>query len=483
MKKRNTRRLFASLLLLCLLFASCATPKSACKIGHHAWLDATCQSPKVCSVCGASEGTPIAHNWQEATCEAEAVCADCGVTRGLPAGHREDATLLLPPTCTDAGRLLYHCRICNAEHTAEISAMGHKEGPGYCLTCGVEVENKIKNVIYIIGDGMGLEHIAAGQMAYGTHYAFTDWKRTTVNTDSLNSSGSASSLTDSAASGTALATGTLTTNGRVGMGPSSTAHLSTVLDYAKELGMKTGILTTDALYGATPAAFSAHVTDRSSYASIVLQQLTSGVDLLVGAYDSMCVAKKSKILENGYAYVESMTDAYKHLESDKLYGQLTLEGNTAGKDAVRLADAAAMALSFLDNEQGFVLMIEQAHIDKFSHSKDFANTVAMVNSLNETVNTVLEWAMGRTDTAIIITSDHETGGLSVSRESKLASRYVCSDRSYLYYLFETDAHTDSDVGLFLWGTSFDFSTLPYMQSSHEIKNCDIPKMIKKILAR
>ena len=467
------RRVFSFLILLCLLLVSCATPaERACKIGHHAWIDATCRSAKVCAVCGESEGEALHHNWVEATCGADAFCADCGQTLAAPIGHREDATVIMAPTCAKEGRLLYRCIVCEAEHTEAIAATGHLEGPGYCLTCGVAVENKIKNVIYIIGDGMGLEHIAAGQMVYGTHYAFTDWTRATVNTDSI-SYGSASALTDSAASGTALATGTLTTNGRIGMGPDNTQHLSTVLDYAKELGKKTGILTTDTLYGATPAAFSAHVTNRTNYESIVLQQLSSGVDLLVGAYDNLCAGKRTQIESNGYTYVESLEDAYRNYGADKLYAQLTLEGNTSGRDAIGLSDAAAMALTYLSCEEGFVLMIEQAYIDKFAHGNDFTKTVAMVNSLNNTVNTVLDWASGRTDTVVIVTSDHETGGLSVSREGNLATRYPCRDGSYVYYLFESGDHTDSDVGLFLWGTSFDFSTLPYMNSSQEIKNCDI----------
>ncbi len=482
MKRRNGIRLLALLILLCLALASCASPKSACETGNHNWQEATCQTPKLCLVCGASEGASLPHNWQEATCEAESVCADCSMTRGMPVGHREDATVIKAPTCTEKGCLLYRCRVCNKEHTAEIEANGHKEGPGYCLDCGVELENKIKNVIYIIGDGMGLEHIAAGQMAYGTHYAFTDWKRATVNTDSLASSGNASTTTDSAAAGTALATGTLTTNGRVGMGSDGISELYTVLDFAKEMGKKTGILTTDALYGATPGAFSAHVAARSDYEAIVAQQFTSGVDLLIGSYNSLCAGEQSEAKKNGYAYVENLIAAYESIGSDKLYAQLTLEGNTKGKDAVKLSEAAALALTFLNNEQGFVLVIEQAHIDKFAHGNDIANTVAMVNSLNETVNTVLDWAQGRTDTAIVITSDHETGGLSISSKSTLPSRYRGKGGT-VYYTFESEGHTESDVGLFLWGTSFDFSTLPYMKSSHQVKNCDVPKMIMMILLR
>ena len=120
----------------------------------------------------------------------------------------------------------------------------------------------VKNVILIIGDGMGVEHISAAQMCTGEAFCFRDWQYASVNTDSVNEDGQGSVLTDSAAAATAMATGSLTVNGYVGK-DSRGVDLSTVLDEARRLGKATGIVTTDALYGATPAAFSAHSFTRA----------------------------------------------------------------------------------------------------------------------------------------------------------------------------------------------------------------------------
>ena len=103
---------------------------------------------------------------------------------------------------------------------------------------------EIKNIILIIGDGMGLEHISAGQLYVGKKFAFTDWQFTNVNTDSVDTSGKGSVLTDSAASGTALATGHLTVNNYIGKNHLGT-NVTTILDAALALNKSTGVVTTD----------------------------------------------------------------------------------------------------------------------------------------------------------------------------------------------------------------------------------------------
>ena len=118
----------------------------------------------------------------------------------------------------------------------------------------------IKNVIIIIGDGMGLNHVKAGELYEGKDYAFTSWHQTTVNTDSFDGEGRYT-LTDSAAGGTAIATGVVTWNGFVGVDPYGD-DLPTVMDRAKELGKATAVISTDAVYGATPASFSGHSWSR-----------------------------------------------------------------------------------------------------------------------------------------------------------------------------------------------------------------------------
>ena len=145
-------------------------------------------------------------------------------------------------------------------------------------------KTEIKNVVIIIGDGMGFEHIESGEMYESAKYMFPNWTQTAVNTDSTD--GNNLVLTDSAAGGTAIATGVLTKNGYVGKNPNG-EDLETVLDLAKSLNKSTAVITTDKLYGATPASFSAHSLSRDYTTEIVESQIrTSNVDILCGTYSN-----------------------------------------------------------------------------------------------------------------------------------------------------------------------------------------------------
>ena len=248
----------------------------------------------------------------------------------------------------------------------------------------------IRNLILIIGDGMGPEHIAAGQLASGAVYPFTDWQNTNVNTDSVSKDGLAGVMTDSAASATALATGFLTVNGYLGMDRNA-RQLDTILDLAKASGKATGIVTTDYLYGATPSGFSAHSPSRTDYDRITRTQAQSGVDFLCGLRkDSHYLSYQSQITSGGYYFAntaEGLRNAPKGAE--KLYLTLNIENSQA--DSLPLCTVASMALSFLEHdEDGFVLIIEQAHIDKHSHNNEINGVVSAMNSLALTVETVME---------------------------------------------------------------------------------------------
>ena len=242
-------------------------------------------------------------------------------------------------------------------------------------------KNEIKNIIIIIGDGMGSEHIEAGELYTGKSFRFKKWSSVKVDTNSLSIVSKPTVLTDSAAAGTALATGTLTVNSRIGKDKDGN-DLTTILDKAKSLNKSTGVVTTDSLTGATPAAFSAHAMTRDLSNEIVYSQLESGVDLLCGSTDLACASKKSSIKSAGYTYCDNFKNIDSVMSADKTYWQFNLGGTSA---TVELCDVSIKALNYLDqDEDGFVLMIEQAHIDKYSHSNDFNGAVKSVKSLNDT---------------------------------------------------------------------------------------------------
>ncbi|MBQ9132349.1 MAG: alkaline phosphatase [Clostridia bacterium] len=331
------------------------------------------------------------------------------------------------------------------------------------------VKHEIKNIIIIIGDGMGIEHISAGEMAYGKDYNFTNWQFTSSNTDSVNASGYGPVLTDSAAGGTALATGYLTVNGYVGKDHTG-KDVKTILDYAREAGKSTGVVTTDTIYGATPGSFSGHSISRGNTAEIVASQLTSKVDLLCGANDSYVASQKDAIERANYFYCDNFADIEESYGENKVYWMFDLAGRSA---TYHLSDVTPYALEYLDDDpDGFVLMMEQAYIDKYSHSNDFDGMVKSMNDLNDTVEAILEWLGDRTDTAILITADHETGGVNVSAEKQLSYSYTANGNK-VYYNFSSTGHTNSKVGVFVYGFEADFSKFDYYESQHLIKNINV----------
>ena len=339
----------------------------------------------------------------------------------------------------------------------------------------------VKNLIIIIGDGMGPEHISAGYMGHPDAYDFTQWPSTCVNTDSVDAAGHGGITTDSAAAATAMATGYLTVNKQLGMDHTKTER-ATILDYAKSLGKSTGILTTDNLYGGTPSGFSAHAANRSDSATITESQATSGVDFLCGLRDDAHYQAYVSLLEGEGYYVSNTTQGLDEALSqwEKAYLTLNIESGTS--ERVTLSDMAIRALSFLSrDEEGFVLVIEQAHIDHNAHYNKIDGVIERMGSLFETVETVMNWVGDRTDTAVIVTADHETGGLTVSGDPTAFADTYDTGYGTISYSFSTTGHTDRRVRLFLYGREADFSEFDYYGSKHLIKNTDIYRIMKRLL--
>ncbi len=334
-------------------------------------------------------------------------------------------------------------------------------------------EEDIKNLIIIIGDGMGPEHIEAGQLIENKTYDFTKWNSSLCNTNSL------SVLTDSAAAATALATGTLTKNKYVGK-DSKGNDLETILDLAQENNKSVGIVTTDYLYGATPAGFSAHSGDRENSEEITLSQIDSGVDFLCGLRsDSFYEDYITTIEKFNIHYATSLSDEASILASDRVFLPIDIENGASG--AVELNDAASMAIEYLERDtDGFVLMIEQAHIDKHSHNNKIEKMLECMKSLNETVETVMEWVGDRDDTAVIVTADHETGGLSVSKTADYPKSYP-QDNPILYYEWKHGNHTQTMVNIFVYGVDLNFAYISQYKTADKIKNTDVFVLMKEIL--
>ena len=353
-----------------------------------------------------------------------------------------------------------------AAPTAETTTAPTQAAPG-----------EIRNLIIIIGDGMGDAQIEAGELGMGKEFVFRNWQRTHSNTNSLDDAGNATKVTDSAAGGTALSTGVVTINRYLGKDKDG-KDLQTILDHAKTYGKATGVVTTDTINGATPASYSGHAMDRSDTQTILYTQLESNVDLLCAHKSSEAADMKSFIEKAGYTYCDMFSKVEDSLASEKAYWQFNMAGMGATD---KLEAVVPHALEFLSkDEDGFVLMIEQAHIDKYCHSNEIDGTILMSNSLNNTVEAVLNWVGDRSDTAIIITADHETGALQVSADTKLSNSFSVNGNSF-YYVYGSDDHSDTPVSVYAYGFNADFTPYYLDDSQTVIKNSSVFSIMLDLL--
>lgn len=317
-----------------------------------------------------------------------------------------------------------------------------------CMLLGAcAPKREFLNVIVVIGDGMGENHILNAIDYYGLEIpVFMRDQKGYIKTNSLDGT------TDSAASGTALSTGNKVHNSNVAMLDGE--NLESITEIAKAAGMKTGVLTTDTLDGATPAAFSAHAPSRNNSLKILQSQAASKIDLLVGRYASNYALRDTDFTSKGFAYVDTnIFDLRKVDKNSRVISMLWdmdshyisgLESNTPLKDSARFA------VEHLENKNGFFLMIEGAYIDKNSHNNNFVNTMAEVRALFDTIEYLYEYAADG-KTAIFITADHETGGLQ---------RATSSDEMNSL-LYTTTDHTPVDVPLFVKNYSFNAQSFGY----------------------
>lgn len=307
-----------------------------------------------------------------------------------------------------------------------------------------------RNVILVIGDGMGQAQIdAASLYRYGDtgelvmeQFPFRGLQRT----------GSANNpITDSAAAATAMATGRKVNNGVIALAkPGDETPIETILQRFQRCGRSTGLVATSVAYHATPAAFSAHVASRNQYEEIVTQQLWfTRPHILMGGggrgFDPVGAAAA------GYSVVTTAAELAAvdvsapptHLAGIFFEGQLPYQTEPQG-DVPSLRAMTAVALNVLDRDpDGFFLLVEGSRIDHAGHDNQRDEIVLETLALDDTVEALVAWARDRDDTLVFITADHETGGMSITRDN---GRGVFPDVAWT-----TSGHTDVDVPWFAMG--------------------------------
>lgn len=304
-----------------------------------------------------------------------------------------------------------------------------------------------RNVILLVGDGMGQAHRFAGQLAavgLGDRLVMdllpvAGLMRTTcADPDTF--------VTDSAAAATAMACGVKTVNGAIGVDPAG-VKVPSVLEIARWAGKRTGLVTTCQITDATPAAFAAHVPHRDAQREIARQFIEeTGVDVLLGgggAYWHPAAAdpgatngrqpppdptpdlvRRARDLGYRHADTAAELDAAINAGAPKLLGlfadqNLFTQRDDGRGDAydppVSLADLTRAALAVLSREPaGFFLVIEEAAIDRMAHRNHAHLVLRAVRALDEAVAVALEHAAAHPDTLVVVTADHETGGLAVA---------------------------------------------------------------------
>jgi alkaline phosphatase len=286
------------------------------------------------------------------------------------------------------------------------------------LTAAGSGGKKPRNLIIFIGDGMGVAQVYSAMTQSGFSMTFPAFPVTGFSiTYSANRY-----ITDSAAGGTALATGEKTDNGMIGVRPDSTA-IPNLMEMAKAAGFSTGVISTSTVTHATPASFIAHDPSRESYEDIARWFLKGTADVFIGGgVNHFRVRKDSTDLtidlkKMGYDVVYTMDDLKKS-GSSKIAG-LMADGDMpyieTGRDPQYLAEATAKAIEVLShNKKGFVLMVEGSEIDWACHDNNMKRSVDETLDMDRAVKVAYDYALKNGNTLIVVTADHETGGMTIT---------------------------------------------------------------------
>lgn len=309
-------------------------------------------------------------------------------------------------------------------------------------------QGKVKNVIFMIGDGMGLSQAYAAQTSKGEKLAIFQLPYTgLVSTYSANNY-----ITDSAAAGTALSSGIKTNNGIIGITPDSLHHTVSVMEMAKKNGLGTGIGVTCSVTHATPAAYYAHQINRGMYEEIASDFLVSDIDVCIGGGRKYFESRKDgqnlsdRLRKKDYDVVYNIDDAKKS-QKPKIIGLYADEEPTTiseGRGNI-LPEATDFIINKLNeiSKKGFFVMIEGSQIDWGGHANDEQYIVNEMLDFDEAVKRAIDFAKKDGNTLVIVTADHETGGMTLVGGSWEKEEVVSE--------FSTKNHSATPVPVYAFG--------------------------------
>lgn len=400
---------------------------------------------------------------------------------------------------------------------------------------------EVKNVILFIGDGMGQNHVPATDLITGGRY------NGKLALEFLPSKGIAKTVCtegepDSASGGTALSTGYKGKRSQIALNAAG-QEVQSVVELAHSLGKSTGAITTESIVDATPATFTVHAANRKDESNIAKLQIeTSVCDLIMGGgkamYDKLFAQDGANYIEyfkeHNITYTNSWDDVLAWNGEGRLIAPMvedywfydveywskvadreTLLGTDTEKDPTMapcsLAEMTEQAIKILSkNEKGFFLMVEGGALDEVAHNTDLLEMTRHMLAFDEAVEVGIRYAYANKDTIIIVTADHNTGGLLpkedadkyISKHSK--DNYIVNDEwcwentgihcvlegekiaaaknpgvvwDELPYRFTTIAHTSDDVDVWAIGPGTD-----ELMNTNKLASFHIGKFIGKALS-
>ncbi len=330
-------------------------------------------------------------------------------------------------------------------------------------------DGEVHNVIYCIGDGMGFEHVALAR-----HHGPGQDKKLYMEllpvqgefaTHSANNA-----VTDSAAAVTAMASGVKTNNGMLGMTPDKTPY-SSILELLQKQGWRTGLVATSQVSHATPAGFASHIDSRNKQSEIAVQMVGNRVDVMFGGgkkyWSDELLAEAASV---GYQMIETR-DELAQVESAPVIGLFGKDGLTTFAPEPMLSEMSGKAIALLNapdiknnvKTPKFFLMIEGSQIDWACHANDTERTIRQTLLFDMAVREAIEFAKHDGHTLVLVTADHETGGLKLESNEDNGVKAKWTSKN----------HTAANVPVYAYGPGSE-------KFSGSFDNTDIPKRIAEV---
>ncbi len=313
---------------------------------------------------------------------------------------------------------------------------------------------KAKNVIFLIGDGMGLTQVSAAAIKNENNLYLMKFPVIGIH----NCQASNNLITDSAAGATAFATGKKTFNGAIGLAADSSAH-QTILETCEELGMATGMVATSTIVHATPASFISHRPSRKQYEDIAADFMDTEIDYFVGGgkkfFDRRSKDERNLVEEmkaKGYVVKDYFNEDFQDLRIDSKsnFAYFTADDDPIPQSKGRnyLFSASKAGMEFLkvhddpNDNKGFFMMIEGSQIDWGGHANNADYVISELLEFDNVVGEALRFAKEDGETLVLVTADHETGGMAINSGSTKDSLNISFSSGY---------HTATMIPVYAYG--------------------------------